>query len=728
MLITAVWERSCTWLRRGFLMGLCALHWSSSMARAQTETILYNFTGKTPGSTAPQVPAGALVMDAQGNFYGATFSGGDEGVGTVFKFAPDGQLTVLHSFSYSSGVDGFEPNGGLILDADGNLYGMTFTGPGSYLGTVYKIAPDGTEIILHTFGGSATDGQYPSGELILDTHGSLYGTTEAGGGSANCGTVFKIAPDGTEAVLHGFTGPDGCFPFGDALAMDAQGNLFGATQNGGAYGFGAVFKVAPDGTETVLHSFNSGAGDGYFPVNGLALDSHGNLYGSTSAGGAAAEPGGVLFKVAPDGTYTLLYSFNAAPPGPANPEAGLLVDANGNIFGTTTSQDLGLATQTSGSAFELTPSGILSILHTFPGDTPTQGGFSGPTYVGPGTFPGGNLLADAHGNLYGAAEFGGSTGSGVLYQIHLDAAAPPIFSQGSGAYPFPVSVAITDITPGSTIYYTTDGTTPTTASAVYTVPVPVTASGTLQAFAVAPGYTNSSVASASYTITGTTCTVIDNSGGFTGVGLSLNGGASVTGGALQLTDGGLNEARSAFTTARVPVESFSTDFTFQLADAGAEGFTFTMQGNYPGSIGAGGGGLGYEGIGSSAAVKFDLYDTVGEGYDSTGLYLNGAAPTIPALDLSQAGIYLHNGHIFAAHIDYINGVATGTITDTLTGASASQVLEGYVAQPGEQAYVGFTAATGSTYSATQNILTWKYQGGTGCAAPTTATQRTEIHQ
>ncbi len=297
---------------------------------------------------------------------------------------------------------------------------------------------------------------------------------------------------------------------------------------------------------------------------------------------------------------------------------------------------------------------------------------------------------------------------------NTQAAATPTFSPAGGTYAEAQSVTISSATTGAATYYTTDGSQPTVRSALYSGPVQVTASGTLNAIAIAPGYIQSAVASASYTITGGQCVVIENSGGFTGTGLTLNGGATVAGNLLQLTDGGFDEARSAFSSARVPIDSFVTDFTFQILDAYAEGFTFTIQGDGPQAVGAAGGGLGYQGIPNSAALKIDLFDTAGEGYDSTGIYLNGAAPTIPAIDMSGAGIDVHNGHPFAVHVAYLNGVYAGSITDTVTGASASMYLQGSAVPLGSTGYVGFTAGTSSEGSATQNILTWKYQGGTAC--------------
>ena len=228
--------------------------------------------------------------------------------------------TVLYSFA-GSPSDGANPLAGLIADRAGNLYGTTGFGGSSDFGVVFKLAPNGTETVLHFFAGGPSDGRTPffSGGLIVDPAGNLYGTT-FGGGASDFGVVFMLAPNGTETMLHSFAGSptDGASPQA-GLIIDGAGNLYGTTANGGASDFGVVFKLAPNGTETVLHSFAGGPSDGAGPVAGLIADSAGNLYGTTSGGGASGF--GVVFKLAPDGTYTVLHTFagwrrRRAPRGP----------------------------------------------------------------------------------------------------------------------------------------------------------------------------------------------------------------------------------------------------------------------------------------------------------------------------------------------------------------------------------------------------------------------------
>jgi hypothetical protein len=323
-----------------------------------------------------------------------------------------------------------------------------------------------------------------------------------------------------------------------------------------------------------------------------------------------------------------------------------------------------------------------------------------------------------------AVETGYANSPTATASYTISAALPaPTFSPVTGTYSSSQSVTISDQTPGTTIYYTTNGTMPTTSSNVYSSAITVGASETLQAIAVESGYNNSPVASSVYTITSGGNTYINYpTGQFSASSLYLNNGPTVTpGGILQITDGGQGESRSAWFTTEVPIQSFITDFTFQQINATADGMTFTIQGQGAGSLGNGGGGLGYQGIPTSAAIKFDLFNNGSEGIDSTGLYINGAAPTIPAVNLSSTGINLHSGDIMHANITYDGTNLTMTLTDTATSATVTETfpanLPGLVG--GNTAYVGFTGGTGGS-TATQNILSWTFTSLTQppAAAPT----------
>ena len=272
-----------------------------------TVSILHAFDGADGA-----LPYAGVIFDAAGNLYGTTLYGGafstrtcPDGCGVVFKLAPnpDGTWTesVLHSFT--GGADGEEPSAGVIFDTAGNLYGTTGGGGAHSYGVVFKLAPssDGTwtESVLYSFTGGADGGQ-PQAGVIFDAAGNLYGTTFYDGAYGYYGVVFKLtpSPDGTwtESVLHSFTGgADGCFPLA-GLIFDAAGNLYGTTYQGGADGYGVVFKLKPSSSgwsETVLHTF---IGFGRDPAGGVIFDPGGNLYG-TAGNGNHAFDFGLVFEI-----------------------------------------------------------------------------------------------------------------------------------------------------------------------------------------------------------------------------------------------------------------------------------------------------------------------------------------------------------------------------------------------------------------------------------------------
>ena len=289
--------------------------------------------------------------------------------GTVFKLMPNGSDTVLHAFTGQP--DGAYPLAGLVEDGSGNLYGTTTYGGASNRGAVFRVAADGTETVLYSFAGK--HGVNPEAVLIIDSSGNLYGTTAYGGDPncpervlpSGCGVVFKIAPDGTEIVLHAFAnGGEGNEPLG-GLVMDQSGNLYGMTQLGGN-GFGNIFEVAPDGTETVLYTFQ-GEPDGARPAGELIMDGAGNLYGTTGFGGNPCQHSifgcGTVFKLEPNGSESVLYAFNQGCCDGIVPDAGLVADAEGNVYGTTLfggDPECGC-----GAVFKLTASGTESVLHAF---------------------------------------------------------------------------------------------------------------------------------------------------------------------------------------------------------------------------------------------------------------------------------------------------------------------------------------------------------------------------
>ena len=304
----------------------------------EKEVWVYSFKG-APDGAGPFLTN--LVMDGKGSMYGATSYGGLSsaectaqgyvGCGTIFKISPTGREAVLYPFK--GGNDGNGPDGGLILDSEGNLYGTTATGGGpANCGTVFKVTLAGTESVLYRFCSKANgaDGSGPVGQLARDRFGNLYGTTTLGGAYAR-GTVFKLAPNGEETVLYSFCAltdcTDGEVPYG-GVVIDALGNLYGTTVDGGVLENGTVFKITPSGQETVLHSFAGGL-DGSVPEGGLVRDAVGILYGTTSLGGENFE--GTVFSLDTGGTESVLYSFL----GGYEPVGAVIIDATGNLYGTT---------------------------------------------------------------------------------------------------------------------------------------------------------------------------------------------------------------------------------------------------------------------------------------------------------------------------------------------------------------------------------------------------------
>ena len=304
--------------------------------------------------------------------------------------------------------------------------------------------------------------------------------------------------------------------------------------------------------------------------------------------------------------------------------------------------------------------------------------------------------------------------STATYIIASGAAAPNL-SPAPGTYTTAQSVQLTDTTAGATIYYTTDGTTPTHGSTVYTGPITVSATTTINSIASATGLADSGVSSGTYTInTSATASINFGSGFSVPTGLQFNGSTDLDDTRLQLTNGGANEAGSAFFTTPMDIRNFTTDFTFQLSDATADGITFTIQDSSAAAaaLGGVGGSLGYGGttkITNSVAIKFDIYNNSGEGDDSTGLYTNGANPTVPATDISSSGIQLDEGDTIAAHITYDGTTLTMTLTDAvITKTYTTSWLVNIPAVVGANtAYVGFTGGTGGS-SASQKIETWTF--------------------
>jgi uncharacterized repeat protein (TIGR03803 family) len=399
-------------------------------AQAQTLTVLHNFTGGVDGAFPH-----SGTLDAAGNFYGATQEGGDSqrncgntGCGIVFKLSHGNSGWVESTlYNFTGGSDGWEPTFGPTFGPDGSLYGTTPNGGNQSCregcGIVYKLQPPATfcrsivcpwnETILHTFT-AGTDGAIPSSGVTFDSADNLYGTTEEGGTASfctgGCGVVYEMTPsrgNWVESVLYAFAGgTDGEFPL-DGVVMNSSGDLFGTSDGPTQNGYpGAVYELAPSGSGWIksfyyiFHGTNNGAG----PI-GLIIDRDGNLYGGTETGGP--ENGGTVYELSPGGSganFTLLYALPTIVQfGPVGPDAPLTRDAAGNLYGTTgNGGQFGM-----GSVFKLTAamgSWTFTSLHDFTGGDD-------------GAYPTGPVLLDSQENVYGTALTGGLYNNGVAFKL-----------------------------------------------------------------------------------------------------------------------------------------------------------------------------------------------------------------------------------------------------------------------------------------------------------------------
>jgi len=416
------------------LAAIAAMLSATGARAASRERVLYNFQGGSDGS----YPVAGLVTDKAGNLYGTTTAGGSGscsssdgvGCGTVFELSSvaGGGWTEKVIYTFQAGQDGSYPEAGLTFDAAGTLYGVTRAGGGGGCndlepgcGTVFEltlgIGGTWTENVLYRFEGGS-DGSTPISGLVFDHAGNIFGTTEAGGGLAcqlGCGTVFKLTPSTqgwVETILYAFAGgTDGDTPEG-RLVLDRAGNLYGATNVGGASGFGTIFKLIPNSSgawsETILYSFG-GNKDGSVP-NGVISDKAGDLFGTNFNGGHNGY--GAVFELSSKGKESLLFNFGGSGVNGESPRSGLTFDAAGHLYGTTEYVTAG----GSGEVFMLTPN--------------TQGGWTkGTLYVfsggSDGGQPFGNVILDSRGHVYGTTWTGGTgncsgnngTGCGVVFEI-----------------------------------------------------------------------------------------------------------------------------------------------------------------------------------------------------------------------------------------------------------------------------------------------------------------------
>jgi uncharacterized repeat protein (TIGR03803 family) len=389
-----------------FLIAMLASGVTATLpAGAQTLTVLHSFTGGADGGN----PYTTLLRDANGNLYGTAATGGtgacngdENGCGVVFKLDTTGTETVLYNFT-GYPTDGSGPSGNIARDKHGSVYGSA--GGGMYtLGMLFRVDTAGRETVLYNFGTAKRDAEYPNG-VILDSAGSLYGA--AGGGSFGAGAVFKLDSTGKETVLYSFTGKtDGSSPEG--VIRDVAGNLYGATYEGGdfgcnnyGYGCGTVFRLDVAGKETTLYTFTGPPSDGTRAGAGVVRDAAGNLYGTTSEGGSYGYGYGTVFKVDTNGKETVLHSFAGGADGAA-PYAELILDDAGNLYGTTSIGGTGACYVNGyqvgcGTVYEIDSSGKEIVLYSFMNGSD-------------GSYPSTGLVRDAKGNLYGTTVLGSGTG------------------------------------------------------------------------------------------------------------------------------------------------------------------------------------------------------------------------------------------------------------------------------------------------------------------------------
>jgi len=584
--------------------------------------------------------------------------------------------------------------------------------PGSYTGTITVNLSDSTSgaTIYCTIDGTTPSTSSPTCSSVAISSTTILkaiATASAFNSSAIAIGTFSIDPGGTGVNYGGGFTSTGIIFNGTAKLNGTRLRLTDTGKNEAGSAFISTAIGIQSFTTDFSFQLSDAIADGFtFTIQGVGATalgpSGGGLgYGAAKSGGTPGIANSVAVKFdirnnAGEGSdSTGLYTDGASPTIPAlNMTSSGVVLLDGDVVSVHMTYDgttLTMKVTDTANAHTFTSSWAINI--------PNIVG-SNAAYVG----------------------FTGGTGGLTAIQEILDwtyvtsqaTSATPTFSPAPGSYNSAQTVTLTDLTASAIIHCTTDGTPPTASSPVCTS-LTVSTTTTIQAIAMANGYNNSAVASATYTINTAGNPSVNYTSGFSSTGLALNGSATLNGTRLRLTNGGKTEAGSGFYTTPLNVQSFTTDFSFQLTNPNADGIAFVIQDVGTTALGPAGGSLGYGGTGgivSSIAVKFDLYNNAGEGPNSTGLYLNGSAPTIPATPLG-GNVKLHSGDVFNVQITYDGTTLTMTITDANTPADTF-TTSWAVNIPGtvgaSTAYVGFTGGSGGE-TAIQDILDWTFTSG-----------------
>ena len=584
--------------------------------------------------------------------------------------------------------------------------------PGTYTGTQNVTLSDATPVssIFYTLDGSKP-ATVAGGSTFLYSSAISVATSETINALATAPGFSTSSVTAAAYVIQAGSGPTVNFGSGfTASGMQFNGHtkLSGTrlqlTDSAAGNEVASAFWKTPLNVQSFTSNFTfqltSASADGFTfaiqSVSPTAIGSGGGSLGYGSLASSVAVKFDIHNNAGEGNNSTGLYINGAVPTVPATTIGGGVTLASGDILQAQLNYD--------GTTLTLTITDTTTPSETFTTSWPV------------------NIPATVGGNGAYVGFTAGTGGATATQEIltwtystsGISQAAPPTFSLPPGTYTGTQSVTLSDSTPNSSIFYTLDGSTPATAAGgstfLYSSAIAVATSETIQAVATASGSATSSVARAAYIIQSGPAPAINFASGFTATGMQLNGHTKLSGTQLQLTDiSANNEVASAFWKSAVNVQSFHSTFTFQIANANADGFTFAIQDIGPTAIGTGGSSLGYGGMASSVAVKFDFHNNSGEGNNSTGLYINGAIPTIPATTIG-GGVNLSSGDVLQAQLAYDGTTLTLTITDTIT-PSQTFTTSWPINIPGtvgaSTAFVGFTAGTGGATS-TQTILTWTY--------------------